>query len=300
MSIVSVDPISSELSIDANWHRTYTSVYQVITDDVNDGPITVVNASGIPNYGASYQWGNDSDSWAFCQAAHPRLVNVKDTSRQWYVTITHSTIARTQQDFNRESPLDWRPIISGSFAKFTKAATQDKDGNPITNSVEEPFVPALEMDDSRDSLVIQVNTPSINLALRAQARNKVNSSTIWGLPSRAVKLNQWAWGVRYYGLTPYIENQFEFEINYELWNHKQLDAGFRKLVDAGAADLAEKYRTIMDDIDTPRHQPTPLDGNGDILDLTATPAGVYLDFEIYDEFNFLALPVPNPLPGPFV
>lgn len=297
-----------ELSWDKDWHRIYTSVYLTFTTSKADTGLTAVNAPNIPEYGSHFQAGNDEDPWAFAIAAQARSVESDNEKfhRKWYVTITHSTQPRIRcADFQRENPIDEPPIISGSFAQFTRPAEKDRDDKPILNSAEEPFVPAIEVDDARDTLIIEVNTAEIDLQQRADARNKVNSDPIWGLDKRHVKMAQWQWRVMHFGkCNPFINNVFEFHIGDEPWNHKQLDAGFRDLNPFWVAGdpLEEKHKTIMDGRDHPRHMPTPLDGSGAILADGAD--AVYLKepdgFEIYEEFDFTTIAgIPNPLPGPF-
>lgn len=290
---------------DREWHRVYTSTYQVITNDLDDGPITVLSAQGIPTYGTTYTWGNDFDNWAFCDSANASLVREDETRRVWRVTITHSTMPRVRcADVQRENPLDEPPVLSGSFVQFTKPAEEDKDGKPIVNSVDEPFVPAVEINDSRDSLVIEVNTLSISLPQRAEAKDRVNKDHIWGLEPRTVLLKRWAWQKMTYGVcNEFIRHTYEFEINYDKWNHKLFNVGYRKK-NPEATGEDDKYLTIMDGRDQPRHQPTPLDLDGNVLDLAAGDDPVYVKdpdgFEIYKEYDLRSLPgVPNPLPGPF-
>jgi len=170
--------------------------------------------------------------------------------------------------------------------------------------VDEPFIPAIEINDSRDSLIIEVNTATINLRQRAEARDKVNSSTIWGLGKREVLLKQWSWKKMTYGVcNEFINHRYEFEINADKWNVKQLNAGFREKNDEAIGE-DDKYLTIMDGHDQPRHQPTLLDLDGHRIDLAAGDAAVYVKdpdgFEIYKEYDMTSLPgIPNPLPGPF-
>ncbi len=299
---------STSLRWTRDWHREYTSIYQVITDDLDDGPITAANATGIPAYGSSYSWGNDVDSWAYAIEANMSLVSEKDTRRVWHVTISHSTQPRTRcADVERQNPIDEPPVISGSFVQFTKPAEKDKDDKALLNVVDEPFVPAIEVNDSRDSLIIEVNTVNINLEQRANARSRVNKETIWGLSSRKVLLKQWSWNVMHYGVcNPFVRHRYEFEINYEKWNHKVLNAGYRisNPFWLPGDDIEEKYKTIMDARDQPRHQPTPLTLDGGIVDIAGGEEPVYIKdpdgFEIYKEYDLTTLPgIPDPLPGPF-
>ena len=49
---------------DADGHRTYSIKWLVKTDDVNDGPSSILTCPGIPLVGSSWAEGNDSDPFA--------------------------------------------------------------------------------------------------------------------------------------------------------------------------------------------------------------------------------------------
>ena len=299
MTAAAARPITSSMHWDPDHQRAYTSVYEVITNDVNDGPITALNASGIPPYRSTYSFGNDFDNWAFAHDATANVRDVEETRKMWTVTVNFSTRPSFRcGDFKIENPLSEPVRLSGSFMQFTRAATKDRNDAALLNSVDEPFVPPIEIDDSRKVLVIQKNTVAISLSNWADYSDTVNSAAIWGLSARMVKLNQWRWAVQYWGTCgAYISNEWEFHINYELWNHRPLNAGFRHLP-AGAA--RPDYETIMDTKDMPRHQPTPLSLAGAIIDVAGGGTPIYKNFEIYEERDFTTIGVPNPLPGPFI
>lgn len=291
--------IKSSMQWDPDHNRSYVSIYEVITDDKEDGPITALNAPGIPPYRSQYSWGNDLDNWAFANDATADLRNVDETRKLWTVTVNFSTRPSFRcGDTKIENPLSEPIRLGGSFMQFTRPATTDRNGNAIINSVSEPFIPSIEIDDSRKVLTIQKNTAAISLSNWANYSDTVNSGSLWGLSARMVKLNQWRWTVQYWGTCfAYISNEWEFHINYQLWNHKPLDAGFRHLP-AGAS--RPNYETIMDSKDQPRHQPTPLNGSGVIVDLAGGGTPYYWTFEIYAERDFTVIGVPAVLPGPFI
>ena len=298
--------IKSGIAWTRDWHREYTSIYEVITNDLDDGPITATAATGIPAYGSSYSWGNDVDAWAFAISANADIRDEKTTSRVWRVTINHSTQPRLRcADTQRDNPLDEPPILSGSFVQFTKPAEKDRNGDPVTNVNDEPFIPAPEINDSRDSLIIDVNTATIDLSQRAEAKDKVNSGAVWGLGARQVLLKQWSWRVMSYGVcNQFVNHRYEFEINGEKWNTKLHNVGYRR-INPAATGAEDKYITIMDARDQPRHLPTPLTLTGAINDLAGGGTPVYLKnpdgFELYEEYDLTSLPgIPNPLLGPFV
>lgn len=298
MVAAAAQPLRSTIAIDDQFHRTYTSYYQVITDDVNDGPITAVEASGIPAYRSSYSFGNDADVWAFCNGATADLENVRDTAKKWLVTVTHTTRPSFRcGDTRIENPLDEPLRIYGSFMQFTRPADTDRNGDAIVNTVDEPFVPAVERDDSRDSLIIERNSTSISLSTRTSFRDAVNSNVQWGLPVRTIKLQQWTWAIQYWGTcNAYIAERFEFHINEDTWDFSIYNQGTRHLSVAGPP---RQFAQNKDNRDQPDTLPRPLDANGNLLDLT-TDAPYYAEFRVYNEMDFSTLGFPDPLPGPFV
>src|SRR6185437_8734197 len=47
-------------------NRRYKRTIYVETDDLDDGPETVLGATGVPQIGDSYKFGNDADDIAVC------------------------------------------------------------------------------------------------------------------------------------------------------------------------------------------------------------------------------------------
>jgi hypothetical protein len=315
MAAVEVNRIESEGDIDEEFHRDYTSTYEVITDNKLDGPRTARTASvagvAIPGYGDPYVWGNDSDPFAWCRSLSSKLKSRKAHRRHWTITVTHSTRPKYRESSTpRENPLDEPPLIYGSFVQFRRPATKDKDGKSIINTVGEPFVPALERDDSRLSVVIEKNTSSISLTQWANFRDAVNSAAIWGLPTRTVKLIQWSWRLAYYAVSSvYVQHRLEFHINTDVyamaepgrgWDYNVLNQGYRYRVDC-AKPIEKRVREIMDGRDQPRKGPTPLGQAGQILDLACGDTEFYKNYRVYNELDFHAISfIPDPLPGPFV
>lgn len=303
-------PIDSRLVLDETFRRQYTSVFEVITDDVTDGPALALTANGIPEFASAYVWFNTTDDWAFCDGATAALKSYDETRKLWTVTVSHSSpksegesSSNSRDNSNRPENPTLEPIqISGSFVQFQKAIEKDIHGDPIETTAYEPFVPALEIDDCRDTLIISVNTPKINLLRRAQFKNALNKEPRWGLPKHCWKLAQWRYSKRYYGKSnSYIHNEFEFHANVDEnkagdvigWKREVLNQGYRELHGLNERD---KSQVILIKGEAPT-RPVMLDENGEQLEANQDP--YYREFDVYKERDYNLLPIPTPLPGPF-
>jgi len=180
--------IDWKLSRNEEGHRTYTITHLVTTTSTNDGPATVLVASGLPLIGSIWTYGNDVDGWAFCLPT--REVKKKSDQRQqakftqWEVTSTFSTNRESTrcQDETIEDPLQEPDRISGSFVKYTREVTKDKDGNRIKTSSHEIIRgPQVEFDHNRPTVTIEQNRASLELEVFSEMVDTVNNATLWGL-----------------------------------------------------------------------------------------------------------------------
>lgn len=291
-----ITAVDVSTSADNEGHRTHSVTFRAVTDDTTKKSYSawLAVATQYPP-GTPYSLLGESDSWAFAQRPSRARAEKATNRKSYLVDVDFSTKpAEKCSNHNVENPLDEPVKISGSFVRATKVVTQDRLGEQLANSADEPWIPAAEIDDSRDTLIIEANTAGINLQQRGQARDKVNETPIWGLQPRAAKLSQWQWSIQKYGqCNLYVVNRLEFEINMDLWNDARLDEGFR-IKDGVDADGNTKYKTLMDGQDQPLREPRLLDGQGDLLGPNANP--VIVRKELYREFDFHSIGfLPDPL-----
>lgn len=307
-------PIDWSLSRDQEGHRDYSVKWHVTTDDVDDGPRTVLNTPGLPAIGATWAMGNDADNWAFCW---PEVkITPKYTPNEphvdWVVEQKFSTrpLKRCQDD-PIENPLDEPPKISGGFSKFTEEATQDKDGNPILNSAHERIRGALvEFDSNRPTVSISMNLASLPLASFSSMINTVNDATLWGMGPRKVKLSNVSWSRQLYGTCNfYFTVTYEFEVNDKTFDRVAADEGSKVLVghepgsqntpldpDAADPDMAgftfkdnPKRFVVYKEVKGERTN-IPLDGKGrPAIDGRAQGE---ITIQKYEESNLLLLGIP--------
>jgi hypothetical protein len=233
-------PVKRELVQDKDGHRDYDATFLVRIDDVDDGPEVIANVPGLPQTGSIWNFGNDSDPWAFCW---PNLRVTKapkaDWNRQpqlWEITRRWSTKPLNRcQDQSIGNPILEPQKLSGSFIKYAEMAHHDKDGNPILSSSFEKL--PVEFDANRPQVQIGQNVLSLELPLVAQMVDRVNNHTMWGLGLRRVKLSDFSWERKLYGLCNYYyTRRFVFDINFNTFDKTIADAGHMVLKPSGNKD----------------------------------------------------------------
>lgn len=296
MSAENIGPIEWGVERDDEGHRTYHITHLVKTTDYDDGPTTVLLASGLPTIGATWAFGNDLDGWAFC------LPNVKverfkpregEKGKYWAVKNEFSTKPLKRcQDASIENPLDEPQKVSGSFLKYTKPLEKDRNDKYILSSSKER-ISGLERDANYPTVTIEQNVASLGLAEFAEMIDKVNDAELWGCPERCIKLDNVSWERKVYGTCGYyFTRRLEFKVNIETWDLSDVaDVGFMEYVGEGDVDDPTNYKKIIGVDENSNPKPYPLkDG---VLNPDPLNDPQFLDpIEVYDEANFLTLGIP--------
>lgn len=295
--------------------RIYKIIWKAVADAA-DGPATVADTPGLPGLGATWAYGNDSDPWAFLtpeMRVTPILRN--ETNIYWHIEQTFATAGARQPrrcaDQSIDDPLLEPAKISGSFVKYTKEATEDKDGNAIKNSAHEMVRgAAVEFDANRPTVVIEMNTGTLGLSNFASMVGTVNDDTLWELAARKVKLDNVSWSRQLYGLCNfYYTRRFEFSVDFNTFDRPVTDEGTKVLHGEWAADGSWSLLNI-DGSPPDKTDPTHfdrykdkndenarvlLDGNGEPL-TTGTPVSIPGgDVDYYPESDFTTLGLPTEL-----
>lgn len=308
MTAVYCQPIKTSCSVDQDRNYTYTTVYNVRTNNQLDGPITVGAHPDLPRIGETYSVGNDSDTDAVCISGDIDRVPDDGTLLEWHVTAVHSTKVQSTRDNTtaRGNPLSnggqWK--FSGSYIRGTKTVDKDTDGQVIMNSAREKKL--YEIPYGHDTLVLDGNSANIRLSQRAQAIYRVNATTIWGLPAHALLLTTWNYEIMWHGDTPFVHNHLEFEISYDLdhdgefigWDVEMLDEGTRQYLGDDITTGKPKYWHMVDNRDNLIERDL-LDGEGVQLE-TGDPPFYFPPKQLIREYTFQNLGLPTTLPGPFL
>lgn len=292
---------------DEEGHRTFKIVHQVKCTSENDGPYTVMNATGLPTIGSAWTFGNDFDLWAFCTPEmkvrrHPDYKR-GEPAVWWYVEQTFSTVPQERcADTQIENPLDEPDKISGSFSKFTREAQQDRNGDLILSSSHEPIT-GVERDDNRPTVVVEQNISDLGLDTFSAMVDTVNDAGLWGLPARTIKLSNVSWERHIYGTCFfYYTRRLEFEVDFDTFDRDDIaDRGFKEFNPNIADNPINRanpanYVHIKDPNDENVSTPQMLDGNGSLNnDPVNNPKFLAPAVELYNESNFLTLGIPTSL-----
>ena len=218
---------------DKEGQRTY-DVDWLVQSLVSDGPVDIMFASGLSVIGTPFTLGNTNDPWAFCtpELKVSRFDSPNEPGIFWRVGQRFSTVPlRRCQSSSIENPLNEPYKISGSFVKYTKEATLDKNGKPIRNSAFEVIRgKSVERDFNRPTVSIERNVLLNPLTTYAALVDHVNDSTLWGLSARKVKLSNVSWTRKLYGVcTFYYTVKYDFDIDWNTFDRVVIDEGTRVL-----------------------------------------------------------------------
>ena len=262
--------------------RGYQSLYRVISDDPNELASAV--RAVIPLLGTPYP----DDFRAYCTKRSGRRID--ETRLVWEVTVDYEFKIDEPQSTPLAEPVKFR-WASGIY---TKAVIKDKDGNAIVNSAGDYFDPPPEIEDVRWTVNIQANLSSIPLAILSYA-GAINSDpyTIDGVPvesgkSRIIGLDigdvQEKDDIKFRTVTMVIEFREEgFKLS-------ELDQGYRRKTTDDPPKLVD---ILIEDEEGGRNRPSApmlLDGNGEVLSDPTPETAVFMEFDVYPEFDFTTLP----------
>lgn len=288
-------------SVDGDGHKNYQAIYHVYVSTSLDGPDTVINAV-IAVAPATWTFGNDNNLFlSVTGIGQAQLIDMPGTQRKWQVPVSYSTkpIPGTASHswaldpFTSPTAEPWK--VSGTFVRGQRFTYHDKNGNLITLQGTNELK-GVEIPDGHDTVHLEGWTSGIDLPDRSDAVFHVNSLAMWGLSARTILLLNWTFQLFHRGSDEYVFNVFDFEIKRDIWNEEYLNASYKKVNPnwATGEPLSKKLMSITDYGGQPELHPIDADGNE--CEFSAAPLNIAA---VLQEFNFLTLGIPNPLPGPF-
>jgi len=173
----------------------------------------------------------------------------------------------------------------------------------VSSSFEPLTGPLVEVDRARPTVRIEQNVANLGLSEFCNKINKVNSSPMWGLSKRCVKLSNVTWERKMYGTcTFYYTRSFEFDIRFESFDPELVDSGFKclrgKWIDGvwttdGSADRNNP-------LDFQAFKDVNGEGGRVFLNGYGTPIAAGADpytkvAKLYEETDFFSLGIPSSL-----
>lgn len=233
---------------DEEGNREY-KVKWLVKSLTTDGPVAVFNASGLCSIGSYWNLGG-TDPWAWCKPT--MAINIHqpregDPNEYWTAEQTFSSKINSKrcQDTPITDPLLEPYKISGSFVTGRREAITDKDGTVLVTSAREKINGSgVEFDVDNPSVHIEMNTATLGLSTFSQMVNTVNSSALWGLPSRCIKLANVAWERKVNASCCfYYTRSFDFQIDWSTLDKNGNRIGFDvEVFDYGNRCLKGEWR----------------------------------------------------------
>ena len=189
-------------------HRTYSATYKVRHNE-DDGPYTVLNATGLPAIGD--YWVHDRGLETDTYARRNPYAKIKAVVSSEKTDISHVEVKFTTKPFKRcqdvqiGNPLLEPAKLSGTFSEQMQKAIFDRHWNAIRSSAMTPYED-IEQETSFPTVEVSVNVASSPVALITSKLHYLNDSTMWGLPAGCIKFSSASWERLYYGVCSYYYN----------------------------------------------------------------------------------------------
>jgi hypothetical protein len=314
MGIVSISELSADR--EAAWSirggRTYTVDLDVTTDDDAIGPRAVILGvcSTLSLYPASpYRFpltttATETDPASFLQSARCRT---NEEGLQHTVTLEFGPFdasiegAAVGASVNVwvMSPFEQRPAVKWGSRSEDFAVTHDRDGEPILNTVGDPFDPPIQVPVSTPVAVVTRVLKSFDPDWIAVFKDAVNDDTWLGFPAESVLCQDitaepfydadwgWLWTVTMeFAFRPSRVDMTAHGIVIDPgWAVQVLNAGLRAKLPGGGVG-----QVLIDN--APISSPVALKADG-TYDSTADP--YYLSFNVRRTADFDLLDLPSDL-----
>lgn len=300
MSIISVEELFIKRTggIDESGKKD-KKIYQVFTDDTEDGPLVVIIHDDIPVWHSIHP--DDATLWVRSVIPSP----IADDGLSWEVAVSYNLIPDgTEADEGEEgiNPWDLDPVISFSFQPVTRVLerayetinetdvivdftfqTRGTRLARVTNSAEQPFDPPAIFEEYRLMISIQRNIEDSDFdqANVQKFQNTINNENITVANIDFLRLELLC---RDYKATktwtaeqiPYWQETIEVIHNEETWVVQLVDQGLFTADPPSGSDPL-KLKPILDSASPQRPvtEPVLLDGSGQRLGNDTGPIYIF-------------------------
>lgn len=287
---------------------TFTRTIRVETNSLDDGPLTVANAPGLPILGSSYRFGNE-----FYRNARLRHFSspkrLGDASLFWELDLEYSTPSPKDkgsgagQDSNGQwtNPLAELADVDLSFEDHDVPITQIYNLisgviQPIQNTAGQTFIPAPTRTESRAILTITRNeaVTANHPGLSVIYANTCNADVFWGATPgywlcKPIHTQRQEKNMPDGSQFAYLKCTYSFHGKAPNWDLSLLDEGDYYNQGTAAPGVPPVRRAFKDNDGNPIQG--ALDGHGGKLTTGATP--VYLTVRQYSRIAFAGLALPQ-------
>lgn len=286
---------------DKRGYRQYTVTHLVITTADTDSPSDVLlNTTGLPVPGTTWNYGNTPDTQAVClfERSVSRYKPVEGENGNYWAVVSKfdSTPGATPPGASEDpgGPLLMPFKISGGYDQNEVQEITDRFNQPLVSTSFEPLVGEETMRNyARPTVTIEHNISSDPVGLLEGYMNRVNSVAMWGFQPRCVRMEDAEWskemmanGVYYYNV------KYTFVVQYGTWDSDILDEGRKVLKPGGDITNPAHFELVKAGLgDDKNPDPVMLDSNTGLQ----TQVPHFLTFEIDLEANFLLLGIPSTL-----
>jgi len=255
-----------------------TYVFLVESDNKTNSRLNILSTSGLPVVGVTVS----AFGYTVCQTKDAK--RRRENPLLWDVTCEFSSEVEERQGTQdpTNDPETWIPVYETKFERYEQLVTRDVNGDPVVNSVGDPFpngltigryVPVWEF--------FQFEASSLTDFQMVERVETVNSGTFKGGAAKTWLLTLLSSVNGYYYGSRRRLNQYSLKYNASKWTHKRLDVGERYIDGA----LGKLPYLSHDDEDAVVIE-GPLNGAGG---KAAVPA--ILEFDIYPSISFSFLRV---------
>ena len=204
---------------------------------------------------------------------HPQNIFARVTSRRpravagplvWEMRVEWRTDASDEEE--EPNPIDRAPVVTTGSVNYSRPLERDADGAPVTNTVGEPFDPAPETEDMRETIHVSQNVPSVDNGWLGSYRRHVNAGPLIVV----TRAQTWQWEdntLLFHGFSAseesengvnYLRVTITFQEKPDGWNPRELlNTGYRFLeFFPGVAGITFVPRNVADiagaDLNSPR------------------------------------------------
>jgi len=281
------------VEVDENSARQHTLKWRVKTDNEQMSGVEVLVAarSATPNPVPDLFDPCPGDSAARCKSISAQQSS--ESPRFWLVDAYYDS-KYSNDEQQSSDPVLRRPVYTIEFQQFQHVCERAVTGEPITNSLQQVFVPAIEAEDSRPVLVVQRNLRSLYdvIPLMLTFKDAINDRPFYGAQRHQAKIKSITAGQagkeNGFEFIP-VTFRIEFQGEGQTWDKVLLNTAMRFYSTKFAADAKVP---LIDMIDGTRvTEPVPIDEDGVYIrrdpvngELLSEP--VYRTYQIFPERNF--------------